>query len=305
MKWEKLGLVWGPDGSMQWARNSALQPTAMLLDDDVIRVYVGLRDDSGVGRVGFVDVAADDPTRVIGISKAPALDIGRPGTFDENGVVPTALVRRSDEVYLYYAGYQLGQKVRFLAFGGVAVSNDGGATFTRVHEVPVTDRTDDELYFRVIHSIFEERGVWRAWYGAGSTFVPYEGKTLPVYDIRYMESPDGFTFPGRGRVVVPLGSSDENRVGRPYVLRRGDRYLMFFGAATKKENYRLTCADSRDGIEWTRRDDQIGIEPTPGSWDSDMQAYPCVIEAGGRFYLFYNGNEYGKAGFGCAVLREW
>lgn len=305
MKWEKLGLIWGPDGSRSWARNSALQPTAFALDDDVIRIYAGLRDDEGVSRVGYVDISSDDPTRVLGISEEPALDIGRPGTFDENGVVPTCAVSIDGRIFLFYAGYQLGQKIRFSVFGGLAVSDDGGRSFARVHEVPLTDRTDDELYFRVIHCVMLERGIWHAWYGAGKTFAPFEGKTLPVYDIRHMQSTDIRHFAGPGRVVVPLREPDEHRVGRPWVVRRNGGYVMFFGAATKRDNYRLAYAESADGIHWTRKNDPFGLESAPGDWDSKMTAYPCFVSRGEGGYLFYNGNDYGREGFGCAVLREW
>ena len=36
-----------------------------------------------------------------------------------------------------------------------------------------------------------------------------------------------------------------------------------------------------------------------------MTAYPCVIAAEGRHYLFYNGNDFGRRGFGCAILDDW
>jgi hypothetical protein len=35
-----------------------------------------------------------------------------------------------------------------------------------------------------------------------------------------------------------------------------------------------------------------------------MTAYPGIVEVDGRLLLFYNGNEYGLAGFGCAELIE-
>jgi predicted GH43/DUF377 family glycosyl hydrolase len=305
MQWRKLSLIWGPDGSQPWARHSALQPTSISLDDNTIRVYAALRDGEGVGRVGFVDVAGNDPTRVLRIAERPALNIGRPGAFDENGVVPTAVVARDGKLYLYYAGYMLGHKVRFIAFGGLAVSTDGGDTFERVHEAPITDRTDDELYFRVIHCLLKEDGVWRAWYGGGSRYISHDGQTLPVYDIRYMESPDGFTWPDHGRVVLTFEGEAEHRVGRPCVVKSGELYRMFYGAATKESNYRLAYAESHDGLRWTRKDKELGIEPTPGSWDSDMAAYPNFLRHGDQTYLFYNGNDYGRQGFGCAILCNW
>jgi hypothetical protein len=80
---------------------------------------------------------------------------------------------------------------------------------------------------------------------------------------------------------------------------------MFYGAGTKHEGYRLAYAESVDGINWTRRDEDIGIEVSPSGWDSRMQAYPAVVQSGQRTFMFYNGNDYGREGFGYAELESW
>lgn len=304
MKWRKLGLVYAPDGRSPWARHSALQPTPCLRDDRTIRVYAGFRDDAGVGRVGYVDLDAEDPCRVLRVSPGPVLDVGIPGTFDENGVVPSAIVRRDGQWHLYYTGYQLGQKVRFYVFGGLAVSRDG-ESFTRHSPVPVLDRTPNELFFRVAHSVLWENGVWRVWYGAGSTWVPGEGKQLPVYDIRYAESPDGARFPAEGRVCVGVAGGDEHRVARPYVIKDGELYRMFYSVGTKSQLYRLGYAESADGVRWQRKDGELGLTVSDSGWDSQMVGYSSVVRYRDRVYLFYNGNDYGRGGFGCAVLEHW
>lgn len=304
MKWEKKGVVFCPDGSSSWARHTALQPTPLLINEDTIRVFLGFRDDGGIGRVGYVDVRADNPGVVKKVSLQPCLDIGLPGAFDENGVIPCAVVNRDEGIYLYYAGYQLGHKVRFLAFSGLALSRNGGETFERYSRVPIIDRTDDEFLFRAIHSILYDDGRWKAWYGAGSEFRGGASKTLPCYNIRYMESADGINFPREGKVVIDI-ERDEHRVGRPYVIRMADRYRMFFGSGTETEPYRLAYAESFDGLTWIRKDDEIGIGLSEEGWDSQMIAYPAVFCCKGKVYLFYNGNEYGKTGFGYAELIEW
>ncbi len=56
MRWQKLGLVYKPDGSMRWARSHAMIPTPLFVEHGVIRIYVTCLDDRGVGRVGVVDV---------------------------------------------------------------------------------------------------------------------------------------------------------------------------------------------------------------------------------------------------------
>lgn len=304
MKWQKRGLIYAPDGQSNWARHSALQPTPYPIDNKTIRVYAGFRDDAGVSRVGYVDLDAANPSNVLDVSPEPVLDIGIPGAFDENGVVPSAIIRNNGELRLYYAGYQVGQKVRFFVFGGLAISRDAGRSFERHSPVPVLDRTPSELFFRVAHSVLWENGRWRVWYGAGSRWVPGENKALPVYDIRYAESADGIHFPPEGRVCVGIEGADEHRVGRPYVVRDGNIYRMYYSVGTKSKIYRLGYAESPDGIEWQRKDDDLGLTVSDDGWDSQMIGYSSVIRWQDRVYLFYNGNDYGRGGFGYATLEH-
>lgn len=306
MKWNKQGLIYGPDGTSDWAKNSALQPTPLVINEKTIRIFAGMRDEMGRSRVGFVDVDADNPKNVLRVSDEPALDLGMPGAFDENGVVPCAVVKRDDEIWLYYAGYQLGRSVRFFVFSGLAISKDGGETFHRYQKVPVCDRTNNEFLFRVIHTIFCENGVWRAWYGAGDEYdVRTDGYQLPKYNIRYMESTDGIEFKGQSTVVIDTSCNDEYRIGRPYVIRHDNLYKMFYAADSKQAAYHLAYAESPDGVKWTRKDDEVGIGLSESGWDSEMMSYPSVVTTNAGTFLFYNGNAYGRDGFGCAILEQW
>ena len=67
------------------------------------------------------------------------------------------------------------------------------------------------------------------------------------------------------------------------------------------EMYRIGYAESEDGLEWNRMDEHAGIAPSESGWDSEMICYPCLFEYEGRRYMSYNGNGYGKSGFGIAV----
>ena len=298
---KKKGLIYGPRGESSWAKHSALQPTPYLLDNATIRIFTGFRDSDGVSRVGFVDVSADNPSNVISVSKTPSLDIGHDGAFDENGVAPCAILVFEHRLYLYYAGYQLGQKVRFCAYSGLAVSDDHGVTFKRLSNVPVTDRTNDAMYFRVIHSIMNDDGIFKVWYGAGSTYDVGADKTLPHYNVQMMESKSLFEFPKHGHVVVET-KGDEYRVGRPYVFKNDDEFIMFYGTGSEAVPYRLGYATSSDSYRWERKDD-LSIEGPSATWDSEMMAYPAVVTNNDVSYLFYNGNDYGREGFGYAVIE--
>src|SRR5690554_5141399 len=104
MRWSKKGLVWNASYDLPWAVNSALTPTPIALGS-VIRVYAGFRDELGVSRIGFVDLSAQDPTQVVSSSQKPALDIGRPGAFDDNGVILGHVEAVGETIRMYYVDF--------------------------------------------------------------------------------------------------------------------------------------------------------------------------------------------------------
>lgn len=303
MKWTKKGLIYVPDGTRPWARHSALTPTPMLLNEETIRVYAGFRDEIGVSRIGYVDLAAEDPSQVKGVSEKPVLDTGVPGAFDDNGVILGDIIEYNRSWYMYYVGFQLVEKAKFLAFTGLAISTDCGNTFSRYSRAPILDRSDRELYIRAIHSVLIEDGVWKAWCGIGNDWVWLEdGRPYPQYNIRYLESRDGITFKTDAQVCIDC-AGDEYRIGRPRVTKEGGTYKMFYTKGTLGRAYLPGYAESTDGLKWTRMDDQVGIEVSKDGWDSTMLCYPSILTVKDTTYMFYNGNDYGKTGFGYAVLE--
>lgn len=304
MKWTKRGLILAPDRVFPWAVHSALTPTPWLVDDRTIRLYAAFRDEAGVSRIGFLDVEAGNPSTIKYVSPTPALDIGAPGTFDDNGVILGDVVPDGNAIRLYYVGFQLVRGVKFLAFTGLATSDADGRTFHRHGDTPVLDRANGERYIRTIHSVRQEKGVWRAWYASGDGWAVIDGRPYPRYDIRSLASEEGVTFTGPGQACVAL-RGNEYRIGRPRVYRFDGRYLMFYTRGTLAGDYLAGYADSPDGISWTRRDDDIGIGLSDTGWDSRAVCYPALLPWRDRIYMFYNGNDMGRSGVGYAVLEAW
>lgn len=305
MKWEKRGLIYAPDGALEWARQYAFPPTPVRTPDGGLRLYLAFCDENTVGRVGYVDVDPHDPGTVLKVSQRPVLDIGTPGAFDENGILPTSVIGVGDELWMYYVGYQLGQKVRYYQFQGLAISRDAGETFTRWQRTPVIDRSDAELLNRTSAFVMQEEERFRMWYVGGSEWTTgKEGKSLPVYNLRHLTSPDGKHWGAEGTVCIDFANEDEHAFGKPWVRRRGGDYEMWYSVRTRSRGYRLGYARSKDGVHWTRLDDEVGIDVSGSGWDSEMIAYASVIDVDDETYMFYNGNNCGQTGFGYAVLTS-
>lgn len=304
MKWVKRGIVWGPDGAQDWARTHATCPTPLVRRNGTLRLYVQCRDANQVGRIGWVDVDPLDPTRVIASASTPVLDVGAPGCFDDNGVFPTSVVRLDDgRVFLYYVGFELCHHIRYRLLTGLAASDDDGETFRRVRDTPILERSGDELHFRCGAFVGLEQGRFRMWYIAGSRWELLEGKPMPVYDLRHLESPDGVHWGPSGRVVLPIDGEREHGFGRPFVTHDGDGYRLHYSIRRRRPaRYRLGFARSADGLAWQRADAELGLDVSPGQWDGDSICYGAEVASGGRTYLFYNGDDFGARGFGVAEL---
>ncbi len=305
MIWEKLGLVFAPDGQNKWARSHAMIPTPLQLSHDRIRIFINCCDGDGIARPGWVDVSAWDPTKVIDVGTEPLLDIGQPGTFDENGVLVCSVVKdRDGQLLMYYVGFELGHRIRYRLLTGLAVSKDGGITFQRYSQTPILERSASELFFRCGPWCVPEEHDYRLWYIAGSAWTSVAGKSMPVYDLRYVETTNPAIWPDEGMIQLAITDADEHGFGRPAVIRKsGCGYRMFYSVRRRSlQSYRLGYAESADGRNWTRLDDVLNLDVSPYSFDSEAIMYAAPIELNGQLYLFYNGNEFGRDGFAVARL---
>lgn len=305
MKWLKLGLVWNTEGHQAWACSHAMGPTPFLLNPDVIRVFITSLDEKGRGRPGYVDVSAQDPTQVLGTSVDAIMDIGEPGSFDDNGLMPISFVRvPSGELWMYYAGFEICTNIRYRILSGVAVSTDDGRSFRRLRSTPVLERSDSERFFRGGPFALYDEGRFKLWYVAGSEWTTLNGKPMPVYDLRYQESVDGLAWADQGTLSMALTGTDEHGFGRPWIVKNPDGgYRLFYSIRRRSLGaYRLGYAESRDGIHWDRKDEEMGLDVDADDVASEAIMYSAVIEVHGKTYCFYNGNNFGQAGFCVAEL---
>jgi hypothetical protein len=143
------------------------------------------------------------------------------------------------------------------------------------------------------------------WYVGGSRWLEIDGKPMPEYRIMHLESADGLQWEGGGRVVLDITEPDEHGFGRPWVAPMdGGGYEMYYSVRRRSLHaYRMGYARSVDGLHWSRMDPDMGLDVSPGGFDSDAIMYAAPITIGDRTYCYYNGNDFGRDGFAVAVLE--
>lgn len=318
MRWRKLGKIFDPaqrdlpNGCVSFA-----QSPQTLVFDDFVRIYFSTRaidpkNGKYLSHIAFVDVKKN-LRDIIRVSDNPVISLGELGCFDEHGIFPINPVRVGDRVLAYTTGWNRRVSVSVDTAIGLAFSRDNGETFSRVGTGPVLAASLNEPCLVGDGFVKVIDGVYHMWYIFGTGWEKYSDNSAPdrIYKIAHAASSDGIEWKkeeARQIVADKLGSDECQAL--PTVICIDGRFHMFFCyreafnfRSAKNRGYRIGHAWSDDLSAWTRDDESPLLEGTPGAWDSDMQCYPHVFECDGEVYLLYNGNEFGRHGFGVAVLE--
>lgn len=307
MNWQKLGFVFKPTQAYEWSQSHAQVPFAFPLGDDKIRVFFSTRDKSSRSSVSFVDVDANDPTKILYTHDKPCFQADKLGYFDDSGTMPAWFLVEGDKILLYYTGWNTSKTASYRLAIGLAESTDGGLTFNRLYEGPLMDRSIYDPIWVGQPCVLKDGDIWKMWYLSCVKIEYIDNHPEPFYDVKYATSSDGINWHRTGDVCIGLDDFTD-AVGRPSVIIENGKYTMFYSyrnaknyRSDKGSSYRLGFAESEDGIHWVRRDAEIGIDMSETGWDSEMITYPHVINLNGKKMMFYNGNGFGASGFGVAI----
>ena len=318
MKWEKLGKIFDPtEHQLPFGCQAFSQAPQALVLPDRVRIYFSTREleaSSGkfLSHVVFVDMNKSFDT-ILQISQHQVLGLGKLGTFDEHGIFPMNVVPVGDAVYGFTSG--VNRRVSVPADGaiGLAVSHDQGYTYKRLSDGPVIAASLKEPCIVVDPFVKIVDGVFHMWYVFGLGWKQFAEDDSPgrIYKIGHATSKDGIEWTKEeGRQILPDRLGETECQALPTVIDIDGVFHMFFcyrQASDFRKNaqrsYRMGHASSTDLVNWVRNDDEYLLETSPEGWDSDMLCYPHVFHCDGKIYMLYNGNAFGKFGFGLAVLK--
>jgi len=299
MKWRKLGRIFCASGQRAWMHTHAAAPIAEAIEGSLYRIYFSSRDSANRSHTGYVVIDLQQPQTILELAETAVLSPGGLGLFDDSGAMASWLTRVGNRRYLYYIGWNLGSTVPFRNALGLAIS-DGDAPFVRYAPGAIIDRSLQEPHFCASCCVMKDAELWRAWYLSCTGWELRQGRPEHRYHIKYAESDDGIHWRREGHVAIDYGNENETAISRPSVLRDTDGWKMWY--SHRGASYRIGYAESVDGKYWLRQDQRVGIDVSPSGWDAEMIEYPFVFDHEGQRFMLYNGNDYGRSGFGLAVL---
>lgn len=319
MKWKKLGHIFDPttwnDGiDRPWMKTHS-QSTHSLILDDVVRIFFSCRpnnDENGLAKsyTTFLDLNKNDLTKIVRVSEKPIMPLGKLGTFDEFAVYPSSNIVDENEILLYYAGWSRCQSVPFNTSIGLAKSKNNGETFERIGLGPILSADVNEPFVISSPRIRKFNDVWYLFYITGTKWIVHDDKPEIIYKIRLATSNDSINWKRINQnIILDVLDEDECQAGAD-VFYKDEIYHMYFvyreGVNFRNvvgRGYKIGYATSKDLINWNRKDEDCGIYYSYTGWDSTMHHYPHVFTVNGIYYMTYNGNDFGKYGFGLAVLE--
>ena len=208
-------------------------------------------------------------------------------------------------MYFYYQGWNVGSSVPFRNSIGLLVSDSDISNFQKVFEGPILDRSIYDKCFVATPCVIEDDNCYRMYYLSCDKWEYIDNTLTHSYNIKYAESKDGIHWQRNGKVIIDFCYENEYAISVPRVIKDNNSYKMWFSyrGGEKANTYRIGYAESDNAIDWVRKDEEVNLDVTHSQWDSQMLCYPFVFDHKGKRYMLYNGNGYGKSGFGLAVLE--
>lgn len=301
--WKPLGRILRTPNIAPWGVSHASYPIAHHLEHNRFRIYFSSRDGQNRSSLASIEIEIEDESFiVVGDPTGPYLSPGEPGFFDADGVTLSSVVEHGGALYGFYLGWTVLKHVLFANFIGSCISEDGGVTFRRLSTVPTIGRSKENPISLGYPFVIRDGNRWRMWYGSHISWT--FGKSPMLHVIKEAFSDDLVTWKAEDRIVLNVNqdpASHEFALSRPCVIREADQSLSMW-YAVRRPNYAIGYAVSRDTDHWERRDESVQFLGQPEEWESEERTYPFVFDHNNRRYMLYNGNGYGREGFGIAIL---
>lgn len=298
MRWQKLGCIYAPNHQHEKLFSHAANPLAFQIDNDIFRVYYSARDVNNRSSVSYVHLDISKQ-KIVYVHNKPVFEFGEDGSFYSHGVSIGNVYQADGKSYMLFMGWQNHAGSHWRGdIGRLIVLDDGGLLLD--NDKPLIG-LDSEDTVSLSYPWVEKMGDgFHMWYGSTTTWDA--GNSEMEHVIKYAYSEDGHDWIKKGQ-AIPSVIGEVQAFSRPTVISIKDKLVMWFSYRSGDGTaYRIGRADSNNNEDWKLKLDECGIDVSTQGWDSEMIEYPFVLKHKECIYMLYNGNGYGKTGFGLAKL---
>ena len=305
MNWIKKGLIFNPEKFNKWMVKGATVPVPLHLEGDLFRIYFSTRNEWDQNQVGFIEINLKNPSEILKVSANPVLSLGPLGYFDCDGIYATSLVEDKGDLIFYYAGWNAGKNGLFFSSIGQAVSNDGGLSFKKYKDIPILSRNEYSKWAVMAPFTIKDESNFKMYFASGIKMYKDENGILKsYYNIKLATSKNGYKWTPKDNVCIDL-DDDITNIARPCVIKEDGLYKCWFPFVSKSiGQYRIGYAESIDGLDFEIKSKNVIKIGDEGDFDSMAVTYPYVFIHNRERYMLYNGNYFGKTGFGIAKLTN-
>ncbi len=302
-QWKKLGLLYTPGGANRHPKllTHAANPLPVHLAGDVYRIFYSGRDKANRSSVGAVDIDIVQ-RKVVNDHCDPFFEHGAEGSFYSDGVSIGNCYVAGGVRYMLFMGWQNPNGRHWRGdIGRLVVTPDLTLKLDAEQPFLSSDSTDPiSLSYPWVEA--KPNGGYDMWYGSTRMWDAGNGEMIHV--IKHATSLDGNVW-NRTGLAVPYEIGIAQAFSRPsiFVNDGGDVGMWFSYRSGAGEKYRIGYARSCDRVNWILDLNQSGIDVSTSGWDSEMIEYPFVFKHNELIYMLYNGNGYGKTGFGLAAIE--
>lgn len=306
--WQKLGLIFDVKtySRNDWMHDYAAVPFVEERNDNILRIHFTTRNKLNKSLPAWAEFDKNDLFKgALKLSDQPLINIGNIGTFDEDGVMGCHITKINGKKYFYYIGWNRAVSVPFKNAIGLAVETEKDY-YTKISEGPILDRSIYDKCFVASNCVLFDKGIFKMYYLSCNEWISSKQSLEHKYNIKYAESKDGIHWNRKGIIAIDFKYENEYAISVPRVIKDNEIYKMWYSyrGGPNSEFYNIGYAESKDGIDWDRKDQDIIFEGLQEDWDKQMMCYPYIFKNNNKLYMLYNGNDYGRTGFGLAVLKH-
>lgn len=266
------------------------------------RIYYSTRDEKGCSIPMFYQVYKRDLNESLGDPVKVNIPLGKPGSFDHYGVMPSSIVSLENGVkYMYYVGWSKRIDVPYNNSTGLAISKDNGITWEKYSEGPVFGNCANEPGF--VGTVDVKRMKEDNWLMIYSScrWEMIDGKQEPVYDIKPAYSKDGINWTASKDTLIEL-EGEEGGIAAARIHFQPEFNIMYYSLRNKRD-YRTNPINSykiKSAIYVGDKFVKNQLSEMELGEGENMNAYPFLIEEEDKFIMFYNGCDFGKGGISYA-----